>query len=731
MLRHIAMFALLFAVAPLAYADASPEFYQLLGEINAELKTFQTNRPPVCTNDLVDQAQNALQGEMFTSALNAVVVKPLETGAKAGLSMLGVPAAAITTYSMMRCAMDESDSAGFLKCALGEAIGYRAGATLDDLGADAVSGALAGVALDDAYGRVRGAYDAYQSTSEVVEGESSGRCHVKYRFSWSKRRSPGARGGRITFQAWVSDCDCRSANQVKSGYVKALFSVRYAKAAGNSPGWKLAPYEGLNIEAQCCGQSAAAKNRVFLFNPSGQYRPDTLTAPPPRPTTGSASPPSTGVSASGSPSTPTPPPTVQPPRPVELPAPERKEYSRGNPCPPCQPIYTKISAVVAESAQLQRDRSAALREKNEKIAEQTEIKDQIERLNARLAGEKGVGGSAYDPSTGMTTSAYDTGDGRVRITVTDEAGEVISEEFRDRTSTADIEARRDAKIAERDQLQTDIDALQKRIEEIDQQRAKLDRKYENLQNALTECVKSLCNRYATCEQLLKHIESYENAGLASRSASIVNRLKKRAREMGCYNIDAEMNALVTDQFDLSGETALRTIGTSLDQEQKNRNTSELAKQRGDPLVCGRDTCAIVKIRDTINIRGNNPYDRRDPIAPDASRIGLDESSTSPIPVIRSTPPTGRPSSSSAPPSSPPPSTPPPPAPVEMVTVVGPYRIPISRLFLAGPDACPADHHHGDANDCNGVFRIDPAPGVCGHGTTADEMQIPVTDCPNL
>ena len=223
-----------------AFSATSPEFYQLLLEVNGQLKTFVPKRGPQCTPDLVDKAQNALQRELAVSALNAVVVKPLETGAKTALGLLGVPAAAISTYSVMRCAMDESSPEGFAKCALGEAIGYGAGKGLEAAQVDEISGALAGVSLGEAYNAARGAYDSYQSTSETVEGEASGECKVKYRFHWRKRRSGSARGGRIMVQMWISDCECTSPSEARSGYVTASFNVNYAKAGSDQPGWRVA-----------------------------------------------------------------------------------------------------------------------------------------------------------------------------------------------------------------------------------------------------------------------------------------------------------------------------------------------------------------------------------------------------------------------------------------------------------------------------------------------------------
>ena len=62
-----------------------------------------------------------------------------------------------------------------------------------------------------------------------------------------------------------------------------------------------------------------------------------------------------------------------------------------------------------------------------------------------------------------------------------------------------------------------------------------------------------------------------------------------------------------------------------------------------------------------------------------------------------------------------------------VTVIN--NIPIDRLILAGPDSCPSNHFHGNANNCNGVFVFDPDPLVCGHGTAT--ITIPVSQCPDL
>lgn len=59
------------------------------------------------------------------------------------------------------------------------------------------------------------------------------------------------------------------------------------------------------------------------------------------------------------------------------------------------------------------------------------------------------------------------------------------------------------------------------------------------------------------------------------------------------------------------------------------------------------------------------------------------------------------------------------------------NIPISRLTLAGPDSCSSNHFHGNANNCSGVFTVDPAPLVCGHGEVENVSVISVSECPDL
>src|SRR5690606_12334573 len=105
-----------------------------------------------CAPQMVQMAKEGLQGNLFSSAATKIVVEPLETGAQVAAGALGVESLAITTYSLVRCGMNESSPEGFAKCALGEGLGYAGGEALTVAGVGDLSGAVAGAAWDKAYG---------------------------------------------------------------------------------------------------------------------------------------------------------------------------------------------------------------------------------------------------------------------------------------------------------------------------------------------------------------------------------------------------------------------------------------------------------------------------------------------------------------------------------------------------------------------------------------------------
>ncbi|GEM_PF-3510912 len=110
------------------------------------------------------------------------------------------------------------------------------------------------------------------------------------------------------------------------------------------------------------------------------------------------------------------------------------------------------------------------------------------------------------------------------------------------------------------------------------------------------------------------------------------------------------------------------------------------------LVRCERQCAIVRIINVISLIGNNPFDRQDPISQESGNTNE--------------------------------------ATIQVVN-----NIPISRLTLIGAEpGCPnpnGNHYHGNANNCNGVFTVDPDPPGCGHGRVTSVVTIPVSSCPDL
>lgn len=667
----------------------SPEFYQLLSDINGQLKTFTPTRGPRCTPDLVDKVQNALQGELFSSALNEVVVKPLESGAKTAASLLGAPGLAMTTYGIMRCAMDESTAQGFFRCSGGESLGGVIGSGLGNQLGETAGSAVAGVAFDrgwdEAFAQARGAYEAYGSTSEEVSGTSTASgCKVDYRFYWAKRGRPGARGGRIIFSATVSDCDCRSASQAKAGHMRAMFDVVYAKHGNSQPGWRVRPFRDLHVEAQCCGQSRLP-DTSYLFNSSGRligvFDDGELIDSNPADQSSKDDPPRNAGGGSSQEQPQTPPP---PPPPIRLPEPEAVEYDRSNPCPACIPIQQKIDEQARKITALREQRNDKLGEKNDKLAEKARIEKRIRSLQSRLNAEGGTGAESFDSTTGLTTSSYDTGDGRVRITVTDAQGNVLSERFRERESSASIQQ----KIAQAQQelasVEADIASLDKAISDLDSAREAAVATYNNLQAALDDCVNRLCRGFSRCEQLLKHIESYERAGLKQRSRSIYNDLMRRARELGCFDLEDRQIQLFSQHYNL---------------------------ESGQVFTAPPQSAVSVKIIDVRSVSGNNPFDQEHPEAADAARPNAAETETETETEMVPAPSSG---------------------PDIQVVSSGGRFIPINKLRIGGPEAgCASDHYHASsAVACDGATVTDPAPGNCGFGVVGSEFPFPLANCAN-
>ncbi len=188
----------------------------------------------------------------------------------------------------------------------------------------------------------------------------------------------------------------------------------------------------------------------------------------------------------------------------------------------------------------------------------------------------------------------------------------------------------------------------------------------------------------------------------------IDRLEARKNEL--ETIDARLSKLLDERRGL--RTDLRYC-----QEQYCKDYDQ------DNAAVGRfigEIFADVELVDVKHVSGNNPYDRRDPIAPDANRIGM----SNPVSGMSTGGGTGGTGGGMT-------------GggggvmmePTIQVLPFGSTFIPFDNLSLVGPDACPSDHYHGgDVIACDGSTASDPAPGVCGYGTPDDIVEIPESSC---
>jgi len=492
LLRTLLLAAALGGLLPFsAQANVTPEFHQLLLEINGRLKNLAPGitRGPACVPNVVERAKEALQGHLATTALTKVVVEPLEAGAKVAAGALGIPAAAISTYSLVRCGMNESTPSGFAACVGGEVAGYAGGKALEKVGVGNLGGAIAGYAWDKAYGAVRGAIEAYARESESVEWTARGSCQTKLTAYWNRQPRPDARGGVIVVHAEFDQCECRTRREATAGSLRFIVPVLYTAAGNSQPGWSTGTPRQYLVEAQCCGQRRWDE-RVYQYNEAGHLvdtSGDDAPAKPQPPRTGSPA-----VRDTGSAADPWPP---RPSQPVRLPPPKLEPvWSVENPCPACEP-FKELMEVHLAAAQDAESKAASLEsELARNAAEQEAVRARIAQLQEQLRMLEGQGGSAYDPATGMTTTAVTQADSSVLVTVTDKQGREIERRTRDRRDSAQIRGR----IAQEDSALTALQRAAAQLEkDLAYQRAfaaKQRKLADDALRALKHCLVEQCNQ---------------------------------------------------------------------------------------------------------------------------------------------------------------------------------------------------------------------------------------------
>ncbi len=489
--RLLLILAVVVGVAPSfeARADVSPEYYQLLSDINGSLKVLgpSLTRGPVCAPDMVEMARQGLQGNLFSTAATKVVVEPLETGAKVAAGALGVESLAITTYSLVRCGMSEDSPEGFAKCALGEGLGFAGGEALTAAGVGNLSGAVAGAAWDKAYGAMRGAIEDYDRQSETLEWTARGTCEVKVLAHWNKHARPGAEGGKITISARTENCKCATGNSLRQGSLRFSVPVHYDRAGASQPGWRAGTPGEYMLEAQCCAEQRA-DGRVHLYDPAGRLRApatsvgnprqsgDRSTAPPPRGDPATSTTPSPGASIS------------RPPPPAAA------LWSVENPCPACEPFKTLMDEHVRAATDADRQAAQLRQEIAHNLTQQNVVRLRIAALEHQLGSREGAGASAHDPETGLTTESTTQADGSVLITVKDSNGNEIERRARDPRDSAQLRV----KIArEQEALSSLQQVATERQQELDRQQrlaAKHRRLAQDALSALKHCLIEQCGQ---------------------------------------------------------------------------------------------------------------------------------------------------------------------------------------------------------------------------------------------
>lgn len=491
--RLLLVLAVIIGVAPSfeARAEVSPEYYQLLSDINGSLKILGPGltRGPVCAPQMVEMAKQGLQGNLFSTAATKVVVEPLETGAKVAAGALGVESLAITTYSLVRCGMSEASPESFAKCALGEWLGFAGGEALTAAGVGDLSGAVAGAAWDKAYGAMRGAIEDYGRQSETVEWTTSGTCDVTVLAHWNKRGRPGAEGGKITISARATNCKCASGNSLKQGSLRFSVPVHYDRAGASQPGWRVGAPSQYMLEAQCCAQQRPDE-RVYLYDAAGQLRAPGATrgAPPPQPDDRPAASPSDSRPATPQPSSGA---SVSGPASPPIPAPL---WSVDNPCPVCESFKNLMDEHLRAATDAGQQAAGLQEDLADSQAQQDAVRQRIAALERQLGGQAGTGASAYDPATGRTTESTTQADGSVLITVKDGNGNEIERRTRDPRDSAQLRV----KIAhERETLASLERAAAQLRQELDRHRqsgAKHHRLAQEALQALKHCLIEQCNQ---------------------------------------------------------------------------------------------------------------------------------------------------------------------------------------------------------------------------------------------
>lgn len=208
--------------------------------------------------------------------------------------------------------------------------------------------------------------------------------------------------------------------------------------------------------------------------------------------------------AGGPPTTPSTPPPSQPPPPPTPPPPAPPEVTVTVtvPCAPCQKIADQIRDVKERLKTLNENAAKAADAVTRNQQHIADLQKRVANLQAELERAAGTGGSSYDPTTGETVEAYDQGNGTVKVTTKDAAGNVIDEHIRDSSARkADINRQitdTNAEIAKAQAESARLAAAAATAKKLVNDMATL---LSQLVKELEDCIKKYCSNIPTSTAL--------------------------------------------------------------------------------------------------------------------------------------------------------------------------------------------------------------------------------------
>lgn len=158
-------------------------------------------------------------------------------------------------------------------------------------------------------------------------------------------------------------------------------------------------------------------------------------------------------------------------------------------CPKYDPIRKEIIGTETEKTNAGRDKADAEAAHKKKNSERDSLAAEVNKMEAGLKVEGGVGAESTDKKTGIKTTSYDDGKGQVEIKSFDKDGNKIGEtKFRARPSTAE---RRKKLLAEKRKLKAVDEALGQLSHAVYQATNRIEKANEqlsSLRGQLAECI---------------------------------------------------------------------------------------------------------------------------------------------------------------------------------------------------------------------------------------------------